>query len=151
MGQEKEQFAQLLDIFIALEPMLLHCLQVDGTVTHQSINLPPPPPHTHTHKAKISMYSSRAFDWQALQNNVTPGFRKRKIKILLPFVFLTPSLSYFNSMMVCSFTIILMYHVQEFDIHIATFKARINSGSNNPPPPERCPPHTPCISNKRLL
>ena len=49
-----------------------------------------------------------------------------------------------------------MYHVQEFDIHIATFKAitvfpRINSRSNNPPPPKRCPPHRPCISNKRLL
>ena len=49
-----------------------------------------------------------------------------------------------------------MYHVQEFDIHIATFKAitvspRINSRSNNLPPPKRCPPHRPCISNKRLL
>ena len=43
-----------------------------------------------------------------------------------------------------------MYHVQDFDIHIATFKAitvfpRIISRSNNPPPPKRCPPHRPCM------
>ena len=40
-----------------IDPALLHCL-ADGTVTHQSINLPPLP-----HSAKISMYCSRAFDW----------------------------------------------------------------------------------------
>ena len=39
-----------------------------------------------------------------------------------------------------------MYHVQDFDILIATFKAiavfpGINSRSDNPPPPKRCPPH----------
>ena len=39
-----------------------------------------------------------------------------------------------------------MYHVQDFDIHIATFKAitvfpGINSCSNNPPPPKRCTLH----------
>ena len=41
-----------------------------------------------------------------------------------------------------------MYHVQDFDIHIATFKAiavfpGINSRSDKPPPPKRCPPHRP--------
>ena len=47
MHQDKEQFTQLHIIIIAfIELVLLHCL-AHGTVTHQSISLPPPrPPHT---------------------------------------------------------------------------------------------------------
>ena len=51
---------------------------------------------------------------------MTPGFRKGKIKILFPFVFLTPSLSYFDDGI--QLKTVLMYHVhKDFDIHIATF------------------------------
>ena len=79
---------------------------------------------------------------------MTPGFWKGKIKILFPFVFLRPSLSYFYDGI--KLNTVSMYHVQDFDIHIATFKAitvfpRIISRSNNPPPPKRCPPHRPCM------
>ena len=48
MRKDKEQFTQLHIIIIIIafiEPVLLHSL-TDGTVTHQSINLPLPLPHT---------------------------------------------------------------------------------------------------------
>ena len=140
---DKEQFAQLHIIIAFMEPVPLHCL-ADGTVTHQSINLPPFP----THSAKKSMYCSRAFDWQALLCKCDSRISKRKsnnpfsVCICNTFFKL---LQFFDGLQLHA---CIMYSVQDFDIHIATFQAitvfpRINSRSNNRPPPKRCPPHRP--------
>ena len=73
----------------------------DGLVIHHSINLPSRP-------AKTYMYCSRAFNSWALLMWQSTGFWQGKNKVIIPFpfVFLTPSLSYFNSIMVCSFRLV---------------------------------------------
>ena len=143
MHQDKEQFTQLHIIIIAfIEPVLLHCL-ADGTVTHQSINLPPLP-----HSAKTSMYCSRAFDWQALLCKCDSRISKRKSNNPFSVCICNTFFKLLQLYDGLQLHACIMYSVQDFDIHIATFQAitvfpRINSRSNNRPPPKRCPPHRP--------
>ena len=142
MHQDKEQFTQLHIIIIAfIELVLLHCL-ADGTVTHQSISLPPPPHTQPRYPCTVAGHLTGRLC------KCDCGISKRKNKN--PFSICICNtffeiLQFYDGLQLYA---CIMYSVQDFDIHIATFQAitlflGINSRSTNPPPPKRCPPHKP--------
>ena len=140
MHKDKEQFAQLHIIITFIEPVLLHCL-ADGTVTHQSINSPLPhsqPRYPCTGAGHLTGRLCKCDSRISKRKSNNPF----SVCICNTFFKL---LQFYDGLQLHA---CIMYSVQDFDIHIATFQAitvfpRINSRSNNRPPPKRCPPHRP--------
>ena len=126
MRKDKEQFTYLhiiissikaIIIIAFIEPVLLHCL-ADGTVTHQSINLPPPPPPHTQPRCPCTVAGHLTGRLCKCDSRISKRKSNNPFSTCICNTFFE-LLQFYDSLQLHA---CIMYSVQDFDIHIATFQ-----------------------------